>query len=168
MDTEHIERFNNFKREFDEESDRGCAVLTLCVLEEALISAIERKLPPPPNSKHSTAMRNFAPKGQLSKTVVNAYMLGVLPKEHLLVFEKLISVRNKFAHNALERLTFDDLEVQAWVRDIDIGDKGVSLEGRSKFLIAAGDIFFSLKTVPVNPIEPVMKPSFEIKLVLAD
>lgn len=159
-----FENFSNFLEAFKGESDRGAAVLTLCVLEDALKEAITKRLPEPPSSKHQNAVDNFSPKGRLSATIVNAYMLGVLSKLHLDNFSLLIEVRNKFAHHALSDLSFDDASIKAWVRDLKLDDNGPKLFGRQRFLIAATEIYFNLAGQVVTKLTALSKPGFRIDL----
>ncbi|MBP5969916.1 hypothetical protein [Pseudomonas iridis] len=160
-----FDKFSGFLEAFKGESDRGAAVLTLCVLEEVLKEAIKRRLPDPPNSKYKDAVDNFSPKGRLSASTVNAYMLGVLSKHHLDNFGLLIDVRNKFAHQALSDLSFDEKNIKNWVRDLKLDDKGPKLEGRNRFLIAATEIYFNLAGVRIDKLSAESKPRFQIDLL---
>lgn len=94
--------------EFHAESDRGCAVLVMCVLEDYLLDAIARKLP----ESRKDQLRNIAPLGRLSSTLSNAYLLGLVSANERDEFEILIKIRNKFAHAAMQRLTFDHHDVR--------------------------------------------------------
>ncbi len=104
--------------EFHAESDRGCAVLVMCALEDDLLGAIARRLP----ECNKDMIRNIAPLGRLSSTLNNAYLLGVVSASERDEFEILIKVRNKFAHDALRRLAFDHHDVRHLCEKLRICD----------------------------------------------
>lgn len=101
------EVMNTLIDEFHAESDRGCAVLVMCVLEDFLLDAITKRLP----ASSKDMLRNIAPPGRLSSTLSNAYLLGLVSTNERHEFEVLIKIRNKFAHAALQKLTFEHHDV---------------------------------------------------------
>ncbi|XVJ46847.1 hypothetical protein ACDZ94_20305 [Pseudomonas sp. UBT] len=101
------DRLTRLIAEFHDESDRGCAVIAMCVLEEMLLKLIKARLPDCANDE----LRNLAPVGRLSAAVDNAFLIGVLGERNKKEFKQLIKIRNLFAHKPLEGLTFDNHDV---------------------------------------------------------
>lgn len=139
-----LDRFRAFVGEFREESNRGCAVLVLCVLEESLRAIIGRVVTDP-----NSDLRSFAPPGRLSVTIESAYLLGVLSHRERAAFQTMIKIRNAFAHKALTDLTFDSepivghcraLQLPVQVKDLDFAD----LSNRERFLTVASVLQIAL------------------------
>nr|WP_314872112.1 hypothetical protein [uncultured Pseudomonas sp.] len=104
---EEREKFSDLIDEFHDESDRGCAVIAACVLEEMLSKLIKARIP----DCGSDELRNLAPPGRLSVAVANGFLLGVLGERNRQEFLKIIKIRNFFAHKPLAGLTFDHHDV---------------------------------------------------------
>lgn len=161
-----FEIFSRFQKEFETESDRGCAVLTLCVLEEQLVKSMKRRLPDIPK-KQARQLQNFVPRGALSKSTVNAYLLGILTADELENFLLLVSIRNEFAHKALTDLRFTNDLIKNFTRDIKVGPtfpKG-SNDGRAKFLIAAAHLYFNMESVGASKLEYKKESAWETLMI---
>lgn len=129
-------RISRFVDEFGSESDRGCAVLVLCVLEDALIEAIKKRLP----ECDSDALRQIAPYGRLSASVSNAYLIGVISHGERDELTRLIKIRNKFAHKALEGLSFDHPDIADMCSKLTLSNLFSELpfnSSRGKFVMSA-------------------------------
>ncbi|MFK3971145.1 hypothetical protein ACI2KS_10505 [Pseudomonas sp. NPDC087358] len=161
-----FEIFSRFQMEFETESDRGCAVLTLCVLEEQLVRSMKRRLPDIPK-KEAAQLYNFAPKGALSKSTVNAYLLGILTAEELKNFSLLINIRNEFAHKALTNLRFTNDLIKNFTRNIKVGSTFPkdSNDGRAKFLIAAADLYFNMESLGASKLEYKKDSAWETVMI---
>jgi hypothetical protein len=136
--------FSQYMKDFTQESDRGCAVLMMCVLEEALIDAIRSKLP----VCSSEELRNFAPPGRLSATIVNAYLLGILSDKERSDIQILSKVRNKFAHAALNNLSFNHHDIKFMCEKLHLSDFFSEFKSeipRHRFLISSFLMYFMLK-----------------------
>lgn len=83
--------------EFHAESDRGCAVLVMCALEDDLLGAIARRLP----ECNKDMIRNIAPLGRLSSALNNAYLLRVVSANECDEFEILIKKSATNSHMLL-------------------------------------------------------------------
>ncbi len=135
-------RFGRFVEEFREESDRGCAVLVLCVLEEQLHGMFSAFLPDGDKRLH-----NFAPRGSYARSLENAESLGLLSPKQCACFKSLVAARNKFAHNAIERMSFDAEPIRAMVLgirppvDFPKGVKPVDDSVRTHFLMLAATLW---------------------------
>jgi len=161
-----FEIFSRFQKEFETESDRGCAVLTLCVLEEQLVRSMKKRLPDIPK-RESSQLYNFVPKGALSKSTVNAYLLGILTADELKNFSLLINIRNEFAHKALTNLRFTNDLIKNFTRHIKVGPtfpKGNN-DGRAKFLIAAADLYFNMESAGVPKLEYKKDSAWEMLMI---
>jgi hypothetical protein len=117
--TAAAEKWGQLAKEFHGESDRGCAVLVLCVLEELLHGMIRCRVVDPADD----SIRYLAPRGRLSVSVEVAVQLGLLNKRQAKSFLGLVKVRNKFAHGVMRGLTFDTPEIAALVRSIEPGSR---------------------------------------------
>ena len=100
-------RFRDFTLEFKGESDRGCAVLVLCVLEE-LLQEMFGALVAPGTDRN---LQNLSPPGGLRRSLQNAEMLGLLSPRQTKSFSALAKVRNEFAHQPMQRLKFDSPKI---------------------------------------------------------
>lgn len=112
MDHNFRSRIHN---EFASESDRGCAVLTVCLLEETLIKLFSKVLP-----DGDTLVHTFMPRGRLALGVDTAAALGLIPKPNLLNIKKILKVRNIFAHKLMEGLTFESTDVKNIVMNMTL------------------------------------------------
>ena len=143
MDNGLEQKYIAIREEFRSESDRGCAVLVICALEEALQSCI-RKLIFDPDDK--AALRQLAPPGAMRAAITNARSLGLLDEEEAKNFLALTQVRNKFAHHPLVRLSFESPEITKEMKDLTTFVKPPFLapalkSNRERFLWAADMLY---------------------------
>jgi len=145
-----LERYRKFADEFKSESDRGCAVLVMCVLEDSLRALIGRVVADP-----GSDLRNFAPRGRLAVAIDSAVLLGQLSQREAVCFRKLAGIRNAFAHKALLKLTFDASPIADHCRDLEMPisssawpERPADLTHRQKFLMASAmlQIAISVRT----------------------
>ncbi|KAI2693250.1 hypothetical protein [Pseudomonas sp. TNT3] len=137
------EKLNLYLREFESESDRGCAVLMLCALEDLLLQAIRCRLPECSNEE----FRNLAPLGRLSLTISNAFVLGVLSERERADFLLLVKVRNKFAHGAFLGLSFlhdDVVHLCNFLKLCDSFDDFVISDPRKRFMFSSMLLYLML------------------------
>jgi hypothetical protein len=142
---EDRKRITSFVDEFKGESDRGCAVLVLCVLEDLLIETVKHRLPVCSNEE----LRSIAPFGRLSATVINAFLIGAISKRERDELNRLIKIRNKFAHKALEGLSFNHPDIVDMCKKLelaDVFDEFSSSIPRVRFTVSALLIYCSLHT----------------------
>jgi len=129
--------------EFKSESDRGCAVLVLCVLEDLLIEVVRHRLPP----CSADELRALAPFGRLSATVSNAFLIGAISQRERDELNRLIKIRNKFAHNALEGMKFNHPDIRDMCKKLELADvfsEFSSQVPRARFTISAVMVYSSL------------------------
>lgn len=130
-------------KEFALESDRGCAVLTICMLEEMLLDLIQARLPECDKSE----LRNMAPYGRLSASVDNAYLLGVLCERDRSEFKRLIKIRNLFAHRPLSNLSFANSEVVDMCNNLVLSDVFIEFRtenSRQRYMFSVIVLYLSM------------------------
>lgn len=108
-----LEKFGRLAKEFHGESDRGCAILVMCVLEECLRDMIRALVPDP-----EANLGRLAPAGSTGATIEVAQVLGMLSKRQAGSFRQLIAIRNRFAHSVMEGITFDEPSISKMVADV--------------------------------------------------
>lgn len=108
--TIEIDYRNRLNQEFHTESDRGCAILTVCLIEEVLLSVFAKVLPAEKNSA-----RDFMPPGRLSLGVSNAAALGLITEPEITNLKLILKIRNTFAHKLLDGLRFDSPQIKEYV-----------------------------------------------------
>lgn len=119
---------NKLHKEFLAESDRGCAVLTVCLIEETLAALFEKVLP----TKEVSA-RHFMPPGRLRQGLESAIALGLVTEPTATNIRLILSVRNTFAHKLLSGLSFESPEVRDHVMKMQLPNlDGMSEISRKK------------------------------------
>lgn len=151
--TERMKLFGQFAEEFRDESDRGCAVLVMCVLEDSLHDMFKGLLV----SEGGHALSNLAPPGGLKKTLENAVALGLLSERQRRAFKALADVRNKFAHRPLQKLTFENPDIAALLRSAPLAAHlpmatASDQTARTHFLLSAA-ILWVLMTFKIPKIQ---------------
>ena len=126
-----IENVCNYYKLFEDESDRGAAVLALALLEEQLREAIES--------------RDVAFKGSGLNFRVNveiAYALGLYDQETRDGLHTVRKIRNEFAHSR-DPLKFEHGEIAALCRQLKTDYKPANL--RERYLIYLRTVEFNLR-----------------------
>lgn len=119
---------NLLNQEFRLESDRGCAVLTVCLLEEVLAKVFAKVLP-----GGEQTSRQFMPRGRLAQGVTNAAALGLITEPLVTNLQLILKVRNTFAHKLLQGLTFESPEIRSLVIRLTLPNlDGVSQSSRKR------------------------------------
>jgi hypothetical protein len=126
--TYEIDFRNRLNQEFITESDRGCAILTVCLLEETLHDVFAKVLP-----KGKESARDFMPPGRLALGVRNAAALGLLSEPELSNIKLILKIRNAFAHKLLNGLKFDSPEIKNYTLEFTLPNlDGVTTAHRLK------------------------------------
>lgn len=103
-----------FTDEFRSESDRGCAVLVMCVLEDALRDLFEALVADP-----TAKLDTLFPPGNQQVSTQNALLLGLMNKEEVTAFRGLAGIRNTFAHALERRLQFDSPKIASKIGNLE-------------------------------------------------
>jgi len=141
---------NRLDDEFSGESDRGCAILTLCLLEECLAVLFSALLP----AGESDA-RYFMPKGRLSFGIANAHKLGLLDDTTAASFKLLVEIRNTFAHGILDNVSFQTESIRTKVNQLTLPNMEsvpdvlaeTNADPRRRFMMAVDNIFLTLNEI---------------------
>jgi hypothetical protein len=136
-------RVFDYIHEFERETDRGFAILAICVLEDFLVASINWRL----GELGDKFERPLAPRGRMSVTINSCGLLGILSLDEMADLHRLVRIRNDFAHKLTKILTFDDPQIKNELRQLKILDRAIS----SKTELSARDRFyFSMAAVQFN------------------
>jgi len=100
-------RYAYLNETFHRESDRGCAVLVMCALEDVARQAIKHRL----GEFAGDMMGVLAPPGGWDRLIRSLRLLGLLSIKEAADLDLLRQVRNKFAHAAVKDLSFEHADV---------------------------------------------------------
>lgn len=156
----NLRRMQDVSEEFHKETDRGCAVLVLCLLEEYLREMIRAHLPGSPKK-----LGAFAKPGQLALAVENAVLVGIITQRQADAINSLAKVRNRFAHGVVSGRSFETQEIKTLIDNIvpitpiSSADVTNTETAREKFLMHAGIlcIMMILKTYFAKPFPPAIE-----------
>lgn len=127
----------DFLDEFGAESDRGCAILGICQLEEFLKTMIKWRL----GDHESTFMRTLAPRGRMSMILNTCGLIGLLSEKEVSEGQRLIRIRNDFAHKLSEKLSFKHPIIANEIQQLRLVDgyipRSAGHSPRTKFLLTA-------------------------------
>ncbi|WP_185821649.1 hypothetical protein [Xanthomonas sp. GW] len=141
---------NRLDEEFSGESDRGCAILTVCLLEEGLAHLLGALLP-----GGLKDAKQFMPKGRLSMGIINSHRLGLISDEVASNLRLLIEIRNSFAHGILDNVSFRSEHIRTKVLKLalpnlsavpDVRDD-VESDPRKRYMMAFDNMFFTLNEI---------------------
>lgn len=163
--TNTFELRNELDAEFDKESDRGCAILTLCLLEEALSQVFAAFLPG--GERHT---RHFMPRGRLSVGIEHAHKLGLIGDANLATFKALLEIRNKFAHSILSDMSFTSDAIREKLLKLELPNleavpdvlEQLDSNPRQRFMIAVDNLFFTLSARNGELADPLKNAFSEI------
>lgn len=138
---------NRLDKEFEDESDRGCAILSLCLLERSLAELFGAFLP-----GGDKDARHFMPKGRLSQGVANAHKLGLLTDSNVENFRLLTEIRNIFAHEVLSNISFQCDLIRTKVARLELPDLGavpefldeMNRDARRRFMMTVDSLVFTI------------------------
>lgn len=106
------EDFNRFYEEFQNESDRACALLGAAFLDEQLRAILEAFCVDDRRAMIKLFEGGTAPLGTFSSRISAAYALGFLARTERRDLDLVRGIRNKFAHQ-LHGLTFESEEIKS-------------------------------------------------------
>jgi len=159
---------NQLDREFEEESDRGCAVLTVCLLEEALARLFSKVL-----AGGERAAKHFMPKGRLSVGVANAHALGLLNDLAVDNFKLILEIRNIFAHKLLTNVSFRSEAIKSKIKALQLPNmdevpehkKQIIRSPRKHFMMVIDSLFFTLEWLSdhAKPLAVTNMPQWKLR-----
>jgi len=158
---------NELSAELERESDRGCAILAVCFLEECLRCVFASVLP-----HGEAAAKHFVPRGRLSVGVGSAHKLGLINNSLHETFKLLIEIRNTFAHGVPSELTFESPIIASKVKKLVIPDTSdlpevhafYSETSRRYYMFAVDNLFFTLEYIAdhLKPLKAIELPVFKV------
>ena len=106
------------KSEFDQGSDRSCAIVVAAILEERLKKLLSARFLPNA-SKHDPLFDGpNAPLGSFSAKIDMAFRIGLISHKFTRDLHLIRIIRNAFAHN-FSPLSFDSADIQSRVMELD-------------------------------------------------
>ncbi len=104
-------KYGEFNEAFQRESDRGCAVLVMCAVEEALREVLRHRI----GEAGKGMMGQLAPPGAWERLIKSLRLVGVMSDMEAHDLDLLRQARNLFAHGATADLTFEHGDVRAYI-----------------------------------------------------
>lgn len=136
-DTEQRDEWAEWLKEFQEESDRACAILGAAMLDEQLRSLLEAFFVDDPRATKELLDSASAPVSTFSARVRMAYSLGFLAPTEKGDLELIRKTRNDFAHE-LHGLSFESAGIADRCSQLE-GAKlyerlGLELDARTRYV----------------------------------
>ena len=145
MKPEDLEYFNRFLREFQEETDRGAALVGAALLDQQLLDLLSSHLLDKKQSRE-LLQGGTAPLGTFSARIKASYCLGLLTDLEHRELQLIRKVRNEFAHHvhglAFQTERISGLCSQFYDRMPDAEEKEIERSVRTRYIDAV--IFNSL------------------------
>ena len=117
-------RIDDYIVEFGDESDRGCAILAACVLEDFLWASLHWRL----GQMADSFIKELAPRRRLNVTISSCGLVGIMSRDEMEDARRLVRIRNSFAHKLTKRLTFEDEVIVNELRQIKLLNRVISKE----------------------------------------
>lgn len=111
------EAFLNFIKLLQEESDRGCVIVSAAMLDDILLQLLKRRLAPSLEKKDELLEDGSAAFSTFSARIDLAYRVGLLRASTRSTFHLLRKTRNDFAHISNPN-TFDSPSVKSRVLEM--------------------------------------------------
>jgi len=109
--------FKNFIGLLQEESDRGCVIVSAAMLDDILSQLLKRRLAPSLEKKDELLDNGASAFSTFSARIDLAYRVGLLRASARATFHLLRKIRNDFAHIS-DPKTFDSSSVKSRVIEI--------------------------------------------------
>jgi hypothetical protein len=155
-----LEKYGDLQKSFQRESDRGCAVLIMCSVEEVARDTLRHRLGP--FAKNMLAQ--LAPRGSWEKMKHSLLLLGVLSQMEFDDLSLLCNARNKFAHHAIKDLTFNHTDIAVFIDRLQLHKLmwGGECDRRSCFALTASTIagLIAARGFQLEPLMPVANIDF--------
>lgn len=146
---------NIFLKEFKNESDRACVILSAAMIEEELESIIKKKLVPCDKTTDNLFDNATSALSTFSSKIDMAYRLGVISKNLCRDIHVIRKIRNQFAHD-IYQCNFKNPKIIDMVGQLESNTKIVQQDleirdrfddsTRGDFQIICAKIIFYLKT----------------------
>lgn len=111
------EAFQKFIMLLQEESDRGCVIVSAAMLDDILLQLLKRRLAPSLEKKDELLEGGAAAFSNFSARIDLAYRVGLIRASTRATFHLLRKIRNDFAHIS-DPKTFDSSSVKSRTLEI--------------------------------------------------
>lgn len=111
----NLDIHNRVVKEFENESDRGAAVLAGSLAENYLAKYMKSYMVDDP--KIDCMFEGFGPFADFNKRIECAYSFKLIPKEQKVALDSIKKIRNHFAHKPFEA-SFDKAPISDWCKSI--------------------------------------------------
>jgi DNA-binding MltR family transcriptional regulator len=150
---ERIKELNAFLVEFQQESDRGAALLGAAMIDDCLRKIIVDFLIDKKKVVEDLVDGGYAPLSTFSARAKIVYCLGLISQCEYFNIDIIRAVRNKFAHQ-LHGLTFNDSEIVKLCRKLKYEKSAFGLINlptpRHSFTLATAVLVTNLNKLKVN------------------
>jgi mannitol operon repressor len=145
VETEDLDYFSKFLKEFQTETDRGAVLVGAALLDERLLELLKSHLLKKNQSKELLE-GGTAPLGTFSARIKASYCLGLITELEHKELQLIRKVRNEFAHH-VHGLSFEDEAISALCNNFydrmpDAKEKDVPRDSRARYIDSV--IFTSL------------------------
>jgi DNA-binding MltR family transcriptional regulator len=148
-----IKELNLFLQEFQNESDRGAALLGAAMIDDYLRRVITAYLIDRKKIVRELLIGGNAPLSTFSARNKMAYCLGLISRCEYFNIDTIRDIRNKFAHQ-LHGLSFDDKEIVKLCRKLKFDESSFGIINlptpRHSFTLATAVIVANLNQINVN------------------
>ncbi|WP_200286722.1 MltR family transcriptional regulator [Pantoea ananatis] len=141
--TPEVEKLGLFLKEFNQESDRGAALLAASMLDESLQKIIESCLISNSSAKQLISGFN-APLGTFSARLKAAHALGLIMDHEFNEIDLIRKIRNEFGHGWMD-VSFESQKIKNSLDKLPwLGPNDVMQSPKSKFSFAVSIILMDL------------------------
>lgn len=171
--------FNNFINILQNESDRGCVIVSAAILDDILLQLLKRRLAPSVGKNDKLFEDGAATFLNFSTRIDLAYRVGLIRDDVRTTFHLIRKIRNDFAHfsnpdtfnsnTVKDRISeifklnksimdaFSDLMIEKNVQGLKEESfiKTFDTRGAYEFLLASSAVFLLDAVNDVEPIKPI-------------
>ena len=115
--TDNFDRITDIRISLNNETDRGCALMTASFIENELENLLRKRLVGSKKFKNENLFSLNGPLGTFSAKIHISYSLGFISKSVLEEINLIRKIRNKFAHK-YEPIDFNSPEISQLISNI--------------------------------------------------
>lgn len=117
FDDEFLKWFPIYYQRLMQESERGSAIVTAALMDNALKELLQAKLVPSPTKKDTLFDGFYSPLGNFSAKIDFAYRIGTIGQNMKSSLHLIRKIRNDFAHSTLN-ISFESASVQDRIKEL--------------------------------------------------
>ncbi len=152
-----IANIPKYKKLFLDESDRGCALLAVSLLEYELEKLLSKKC----LSDKKIQKKLFESRGAfstLSSKIDVAYAFGLTPKKHYQNMHKVREIRNLFGHS-YKKISFSTIDISQKIRAIRLEHHTKKHKSRTIFIDIISQILIDIY-IQTEIIDEAIEPEY--------